>query len=512
MRTAVIDRRQLESGRQRKTPPVPWEGGEQYVEITLPAGCQELPAAGRGRLDAVRATAVFDGHGLPDGFPFVIDDDGGLAGCWRLNQYLLDSFAQGAFEVASLRRFHRYHLARLLRFIRLERAGRQVVAGQSAEEWIRLNGEPKIDLTDATRSDLVAYRRSRERSIELSSLATEMGCISAFYRYAAAKSWMPANPVPYWGGRNMLIPRQAKIRHARFLTAPQTAHFLAAGLRGDGAPAAAAPGYPERDYVYGLLLATAGLRREECGLLLDHEVPPLWQLPADGVHVFNRTGKKDVTRAVYVTAEAALAADLYRQTERASIVEKAQPRLRRLRRDGRLLVADGVTTLRAEPAVILDGHVTPAVAVSNDDRARLVRLRDDGGLEPLGLFLARGGLPPVVPYWDELFAGARDRVHDLGGADRPPEHITVSPHTMRHTFAVRMLAALLREGQDRAGDPYYLLANPVLTVKELLGHADLATTFDYLYAAQIWNDEVPAALRKIAASTVGHASGEGVRP
>lgn len=132
------------------------------------------------------------------------------------------------------------------------------------DEYWAEHGEPKVDLTDAVRADLVAYRNSRKRVLELSSLAIEMGCISGFFRYAVAMNWMPSDPVPRWAGRNMLMPRTRKRRIAKFLRAEQTRHFLDVGLRGDGADPEFAPAYPERDYCYGLLLASTGLRREEC--------------------------------------------------------------------------------------------------------------------------------------------------------------------------------------------------------------------------------------------------------
>lgn len=116
------------------------------------------------------------------------------------------------------------------------------------------------------------------------------------------------------------------------------------------------------------------------------------------------------------------------------------------------------------------------------------------------------GLPPVTGHWNELFRDARDRVFELGGAHRPPEHVTVTPHTFRHTFAVTMLASLMVEGRERSGNPYLLLANPVLTVKELLGHTIVSTTYQYLYAAETRQGEVPLALRSLAAGLVGHIS------
>jgi integrase len=467
--------------------------------LVLPGGESHDPA------DTV---AVLDRLGLPDGFPFVLDDDGRADGCHYLNQYLLDAWAQRAFDLDSMRRFHVYNLARFLRFLRRSQAHSE--AGRSSPEgWMEVHGEPKLDLTDATRDSLISYRDARAPLVEASTLRTELGCITAFYSYATKTGWVNSDPVPRWGAaqRNMLLPRTHRPRVEKFLSESQTRHFLEYGLRGDGA-GAAAPAFPERDYSYGLLLVTTGLRREEAAFLLDGEIPLPGDMPPSGVESFPRTGKKGFTRTVYITSELIKGIDLYRRIERPGLVKAAQPRLRRLRREGRLFVVDTVTTHRGRPVVLIDGHRIPMARLSNEQRAIAVRVQDGGTLDPLGLFLARGGLPPAVMYWNELFADARDRVDAIGAEERPPAHITVSPHTMRHTFAVRMLAALMREGRDRENDPYFLLVNPLLTVQQLLGHASLQTTQQYLFAAEQWHEELPAGLRRAAASLVNTRTGE----
>lgn len=451
---------------------------------------------------------TLDLFSIPDGFPFITNDDGSFTGVERLNQWLLDAHEQGAYDMDSLKGHHLYHLGRLLRFIRRSRAqARADVEGMSVVDWLEANGEPHVDLTDATREDLKSYAKRRSEHLKLTSLQTEFSCLANFYRYALASGWIERDPIPRWNGRNTLIPRGVRpSRVSKFLNPAQTSHFLTVGLRGDGAPPETAPASPERDYCYGLLLATTGLRREEAGLILDAEIPPPIQMPADGVQAFERTGKGGYTRYVYVTAEAAHAIDLYRQTERAAKVRTAQSLLRRKRREGRLLITDGYTTHRGRPAVIVDGKKVLLTVFSDEDRARAVRVLDDGTIEPLALFVAQGGLPPHIKYWNELFADARDRVHERGHKHRPPAHVVVGPHTMRHTFAVRMLAGLMAQGREASGDAYEFLANPVLTVQQLLGHSSMETTHRYLYAAETWAEDVPNVLRQVAVQTVGHTA------
>lgn len=433
-----------------------------------------------------------DRHDIPDGLPFIVDGDGSLTGCDRLNTYLLTAWRQRAYALDSLRSFHAYHLARLLRFVRQRRGGELV------------------DLTATTTEDLTAYRDARQQEVQDTTLATEFGCFSSFFYYAAQIGWMVKDPIPRWGrnNRNTLISHKQRERRARFLKAAQTKHFLEVGLRGDGYDPGGAPAYPERDYVYGLLLATTGLRREECALLLDAEVPVPETMGSESIQVFDRLGKKQVVRSIYVTAQVAHATDLYRRTERHRVVQAAQRSLRAKIRDGSLLVVDDLIERRGKPYVAVGSQRIPLVLFTNKDRAKAVRVLDDGTIDPLALFVSRSGLPPGLERWNQLFADARERVRQSRHRDQPPRHVHVTPHTMRHSYAVRMLAALMKEGRQRAEDPYLLLANPVLTVKELLGHASVQTTMHYLHAAETWTENVPAALAATAADLVGHTESD----
>ncbi|MGB5111754.1 MAG: integrase [Mycobacterium sp.] len=320
---------------------------------------------------------TLDRHDIPDGLPFIVDDDGSLTSCDRLNTYLLTAWRQRAYDLDSLRSFHAYHLARLLRFVRARRGGELV------------------DLTATSTEDLTAYRDARQQEVQDTTLATEFGCFSSFFYFATQVGWMDKDPIPRWGrsNRNTLISRTRRERRARFLKAAQTKHFLEVGLRGDGHEPSGAPGYPERGYVYGLLLATTGLRREECAFLLDVEVPVPATLGSESVHVFDRLGKKQVVRSIYVTPQVAHAVDLYRQTERHRVVHAAQRSLRAKVRDGSLQVIDDLIERRGKLYVAKGSQRIPLVRFTNQNRGQAVRVLDDGTIDPLALFVSRSGLP-----------------------------------------------------------------------------------------------------------------------
>ena len=447
---------------------------------------------------------------VPDGLPFLIEDDGSFTGVWSINHYLRDAQRQQGLDLGAMKRSHVYNLARPTRFIRQARA--LVAAGNAGidlDAWLEVHSMPKVDLTAMTREELTDYSQARGQEVAATTWNTELGTIAAFFDYAVKQGWVEASPVPRWGqrNRNTLARRVKHARDPKFLNEVQLRHFLKTGLRGDGATER--PAHPERDYSYGVLLASTGVRREEGGFLLDCEIPALAAMPSDGIWPFTRIGKGQQPRTVYVTAELVRAIDLYRTVERPAVIRAAQSGLRALRREGRLLVAESVEHRSDGRAVVrLNGKEVVAYRLTDEDRARLVVISDRGDIEPLALFVSRRGLAPDVKHWNETFVAARARAHASGSDQRPPQHITVTPHVMRHTFAVRLLSALMREGQRTQQDPYALMANPVLTVMQLLGHASAETTQRYLYAAERYSEELPAALKKVATVSASRA-GEG---
>lgn len=200
----------------------------RIVAVQRSAHPGELLCSPEGAVSLPWSSVVesLDRHDIPDGLPFIVDDDGSLTCCDRLNTYLLTAWRQRAYDLDSLRSFHAYHLARLLRFVRVRR------------------GAELVDLTATSTEDLTAYRDARQPEVQGSTLATEFGCFSSFFYFATQVGWMEKDPIPRWGrnNRNTLVSHKRSERRARFLKAAQTRHFLEIGLRGDGYDPAGMPG------------------------------------------------------------------------------------------------------------------------------------------------------------------------------------------------------------------------------------------------------------------------------
>lgn len=424
-------------------------------------------------MPAASLLRVLDAARIPDGAPFITDAAGRFDTLRRVNAYLLDAARQRAYPERTLRGNHAGALAGLLDFIR--------------------ETTPDADLTDATTEHLNDYRKRRLLSLSGSSWNVELGNIALFFAYAKDKGWVDIDPVPRWGirQRNTLRSPEKEVRRLRFLTEKQVTHFLGHGLRGDHVRDDL-PTYPERDYTFGLTLVGTGLRLEEATYLLDLEVPSNL---ARNSHIFERVGKGSKPRDVHIVDHLANAIDHYRRGEREYMVERAQPTLRRRRRDGALNIAELVPTANGT-AIKVGGRVIRPERLPNDLRRTAVWIRDDGLIDPLALFLVEGGRAAAIDRFDRIFADANHRVASLGPHEHaPPAHLNVTPHVMRHTFAVRTLASLMRAGRESGGDPYALISSPVLVVQELLGHTDLTTTRRYLYHAERYTDDVPTALR-----------------
>ena len=144
--------------------------------------------------------------------------------------------------------------------------------------------------------------------------------------------------------------------------------------------------------------------------------------------------------------------------------------------------------------------------VTPDERARLVICADDGTpREAAVLWLTEVGHPVLPNSWEAIFARASRRCTDAGIPVR------LSPHQLRHSFAVHMLAMLIQRRLADAAAPVgamegyrQLVGDPLQQVQRLLGHSSLATTSIYLDHIATRADTVDAAVEELLALVPGY--------
>ena len=225
------------------------------------------PPDGLGADEARRRAAEFRGRFVPEGMPFVLNDDGSYE--WSLNRFLRSLPTSGARSRQTWRAYA-YDLVTWARFLAEQRGGRSVL--------------------DATREDLEAFHAARRLSgpeyrIEASSWG----------RLDAALEVLPVGaPDGAAGGIAVLLRPPAALGrgcggrgegeagaggNVEFLSAPRYLVFRDVGLRGflpgGGEDACFTTRCGSRNGAFADLCATTGLRLEEANSLLACELPEI---------------------------------------------------------------------------------------------------------------------------------------------------------------------------------------------------------------------------------------------
>jgi site-specific recombinase XerD len=375
----------------------------------------------------------------------------------------------------------------------------------------------------ANRQDVIAYHRARRREdagqrISASSWNRAVACLDRLYRWADQEGLtaeMPFTHRAVWrqrhGGRraqmtarNDAYERAARRSDVRFVTLNDYRIFRDVGLRGFRADGTERPGARDRNGIrnalFAELLVTTGLRLEEASFLFAFELSALDRPAARDRQAWlelpSALTKGERGRRVLIPRRLLEQVTAYLAVERASAVAKFQ------RRSGWRLIDRPIFILRQQSGsrlALRDGDSLARDELTPEERGRTVLCDDDGEpREPAVLWLTEVGQPVQPNSWEAIFARASQRCAATGST------IQISPHQLRHTFAVHMLAMLiqhrLRDATLTAGpiDGYrQILGDPLQQVQRLLGHSSLTTTYIYLDHLASRADTVDAAVEEL---------------
>ena len=352
------------------------------------------------------------------------------------------------------------------------------------------------DVVTASPDDIVAYRDHRLRDVEKpvtsATWQRESVIIRGVYSFLEQTGQIDQVPWITIGRATPLTNRWTTEPDIRPLTQTQWRVFRDIGLGGDLPDGGFDPSWrgqnPMRAKAGAQLAVTTGMRVGEFSSLMDVELPAN---TADGASLLlEASAKFQKRRRVHVPAETLRLIDLYRATERRRHVEASRASLR-ARQDELYLVKEidlHTRTIRGS----LNGTPSTWRFHLFPPELRRIAVTDRGaGLEALGLFLGRGGLPISLRAWHDQFDAASRRVRELAPDRMGGRHSKVTPHDLRHTFAVVLLKALTaraiaHESARQTGVlgpatiSEHIALNPRLTVQRLLGHSNPATTMVYL--------------------------------
>lgn len=436
---------------------------------------------------------------VPEGTPLLFDRNGRFE--WTLTRFILELPELDQFSEKSW-----------------------LATARDVDAWLEfLRDRGEKTWQDASLADARAYQRYRlsgplEARLSAKSWNRHLNSLDKLYDWAEREHLVDAVPFRYrtlvvrteFGHRevkrNTLRNPEESTEDIKFLSLGDYVFWRDVGLRGrlpDGSedPSWRGGRFAARTVAFAELLVTTGMRLDEASVLLVAELPaPKSGEKSARYRVAEKTAKYQRGRFIRIPHRVLGLIRDYVEVERANVVAQASVAGRYTEVRGAL---DVVARTRA--GLRVDAGSGPySVAFDDLDPRNRRRLFHEGawGREPLLVWLSKSGKPWAARDIQEVFDTAAHRCRAVG---RPDLH--VSPHVLRHTFAVHQLTHLIRvqfgsisqarQTRQRVGWSQYarMLADPLDTLRRALGHKHVSSTFLYLTnvdEAQWLTDEAAA--------------------
>jgi len=434
------------------------------------------------------AAAALRRAGVRDRQPFVLGPDGSYD--LELNRFFRELESWGVRAENSIAAYVR-DVMLFCRFLHTSRSGKSI--------W-------ECDSEDLRSYKSVRLHGAGDQQVSVSTWQRSVAALDKWVAWASHEGLLAAPPFRYLD-KTVLTPQGMKRVRVNALQEPggqnEPIRFLAfedyllwrdVGLRGELPDGRADPSWRgrhgERNAVFADLLIYTGMRLGEGASLLVPEIPPISAASTGratgGVHLSAAVTKRNKARTVFVNRRTLSGLHHYIDIERDELVTRriaagayganeANEATTLVRRAGR----SGVTLATGRGSLSYS-------RIGVQSRRELVAVSDDGELVgPLSLWLGSDGQPLACSTWQSAFHRANQR------CARFDLELTVSPHILRHSFAVHMLGMLLRQTVRALGmqaDRRFthaqvkrlLIGNPMRKLQLLLGHAHEATVYTYL--------------------------------
>jgi site-specific recombinase XerD len=469
------------------------EGSSDGAAIDLHVtAAADLVAAG------VDGAAVLRRAGVAGGLPFLLGADGSYD--LQLNRFFRELDGWGVRAANSIVAYARDIMV-FCRFLAQSRGGKSIWECDTAD--LRAYKRVRLHTPGPTQVSVSTWRRSIAALDKWAAWALYEGLISRLpFRYVDRSVFTPQ------GMRQVRINAESEPDPGRppvrFVSFEDYLLWRDVGLRGR------LPGgrvdrswrgrHDERNALFADLLIYTGMRLCEASCLLAPEVPGE-RAAASGlgaIHLGPAVTKRSRARTVFAPSRLVRALDRYVRIERGELVA-------RISADGGYALGEQTVVVRHAGRTgvsLADGGAVPYGRLDPDARRRLLLVTPEGEVAgPLALWLSADGLPVASATWQSVFARANARCERFGIG------VSVTPHTLRHSFAVHMLGLLLRQtvaalGEDPARThtsaqvKRLLVGNPLRRLQLLLGHAQEATVYTYLDVLDEAQEIVASALAR----------------